>query len=133
VRARALATVAAAVLASAVLSACGNDADTSQGKQVADVVRKFALADGPEACDLLGGQALQDNYGGQNYNEGKANCKAKSGTFKGEPVKVTFVKVTSDVTARVNAENKAGRLFVISLSKPEGDWLIERIIPQRKQ
>ena len=131
-RARALATALAALCAVA-LSACGNDADTSQGKKVADTVRKFALADGPQACDLLGGQALQDNYGGTNYNEGKANCKAKSGAFKGEPVKITFVKVTSDTTARVNAENTAGRLFVVSLSKPEGDWLIERIIPQRKQ
>jgi hypothetical protein len=132
VRAPALATALAALCAVA-LSACGSDANTSQGKAVADTVRKFALADGPQACDLLGGQALHDNYGGQTFGEGLANCKAKAHTFKGEAVKITFVKITSDVTARVNAENKAGRLFVISLSKPEGDWLIERIIPQRKQ
>ena len=122
----------AAVCAAAIaLGGCGDDVDTSQGKQVADVVRKFALADDAKACDYLAGQALEDNYGGQGYADAKRHCQAKGDTFQGAPVKITLVKVTSDTTARVNAENQAGRLYVISLSKPDDDWLIERIVPQR--
>ncbi|HEX8066111.1 MAG TPA: hypothetical protein VF520_06255 [Thermoleophilaceae bacterium] len=129
-----LPTIAAAAACALALAACGgDDADSSQGEQVADTVREFAQADGPEACDLLGTQALQDNYGGDTYGQAKDNCKARSKSFEGEPVKITFVKVTSDTTARVNAENTKGRLFVVSLSKPEDDWVIERIVPQRKQ
>ena len=125
---------AAAAACGLALAACGDDADSSQGERVASVVRRFAAADGPEACDLLGTQALEDNYGGQGYNDAKDHCKAKAGRFEGAPVKITLVKVTSDTTARVNAETPDGkRLYVVSLSKPEDDWLIERIIQQRKQ
>ena len=98
-----------------------------------EVVEKFALADGPDACDYLGGQALEDNYGGNDYASGKAKCEEAADAFEGEEVKVKRVQITSDTTARVDAEAKDGRPYVVSLSKPEDDWVIERITQQRKE
>ena len=126
----------AVALACAALAAagCGDDTDTSQGQEVSRVVREFAEADGPEACDLLATQALEDNYGGQGYNDAKDRCEKRAHTFRGARVKITLVKLTSDTTARVNAETLDGkRLYVVTLSKPEEDWVIERIIQQRKE
>ena len=115
------------------LAACGDDGDQNERPRVQEVVEEFALAEGPKACDYLGGQALQDNYGGQDYSTGKDKCKKAAKDFEGEAITVKRVQVTSDTTARVDAESKDGRVYVVSLSKPEDDWVIERIIQQRKQ
>jgi hypothetical protein len=115
------------------LAGCGDDGDQNQRGAVREVVEKFALADGPKACDYLGGQALEDNYGGRDYASGKDKCRKAAGDFEGEAVTVKRVQITSDTTARVDAESKDGRPYVVSLSKPEDDWVIERIIQQRKE
>ena len=122
----------AALCATLLLGACGNDNDTNEGKRAADVVSKFALASGKDACKYLGGQALEDNYGGRSYTTGRAKCEKAAARFEGEAVTIKTVKLTSDTTARVDAESKDGRLYVVSLSKPEDDWVIERITQQRK-
>ena len=119
--------------AALALAACGDDGDQNERGAVRDVVEKFALADGPKACEYLGGQALQDNYGGQDYASGKAKCEKAAKNFEGEAITVKRVQVTSDTTARVDAESKDGRVYVVSLSKPEDDWVIERIVQQRRE
>jgi hypothetical protein len=124
------ATFACAALA---LAGCAEEGDQNERSAVQDVVEKFALADGPEACDYLGGQALEDNYGGRDFNTGKDRCEKAAKDFEGEPIKVNRVRVTSETTARVDAESKDGRTYVISLSKPQDDWVIERIIQQRRE
>jgi hypothetical protein len=119
--------------AALVLAACGDDGDQNERADVREVVEKFALADGPDACDYLGGQALEDNYGGNDYASGKDRCERASKDFEGEEIKVNRVQITSDTTARVDAESKDGRPYVVSLSKPEDDWVIERIVQQRRE
>lgn len=117
----------------AALSGCGDEGEPNDPERAREVVEKFALADGPEACEYLGGGALEDNYGGRSYSTGKERCEKASKDFEGEPVTIRQVKITSDTTARVDAESKDGRLYVVSLSKPEDDWVIERIIQQRRE
>jgi Tfp pilus assembly major pilin PilA len=116
-----------------LLAGCGGDGDQNERQAAQDVVEKFALADGPEACEYLGGQALEDNYGGNDYATGKDRCEKAAKDFEGEPITVNRVQVTSDTTARVDAESEDGRIYVVSLSKPEDDWVIERIIQQRRE
>lgn len=122
----------AGALAALTLGACGGDGDQNEQDDVRQVVERFALADGPDACDYLGGQALEDNYGGRDYATGKERCERASKDFEGERIKINRVRITSDTTARVDAE-QAGRLYVVSLSKPQDDWVIERIIQQRRE
>ena len=114
------------------LGGCADDGDQNEQAAVRDVVEKFALADGPEACDYLGGQALEDNYGGRDYATGKERCEKAADDFEGERIEINRVQITSDTTARVDAEQD-GRLYVVSLSKPQDDWVIERIIQQRRE
>ncbi len=127
---RLLAVAAACAVA---LAGCGDEADQNERQAAQEVVEKFALADGPEACDYLGGQALEDNYGGRDYATGKERCEKAAEDFEGERVKINAVKITSDTTARVDAESPSGKIYVVSLSKPEDDWVIERITQQRKE
>jgi hypothetical protein len=115
------------------LAGCGDEGEPNDPKLARETVEKFALASGPEACDYLGGGALEDNYGGRSYSTGKEKCEKAAVKFEGEAVKILNVKITSDTTARVDAESKDGKLYVVSLSKPEDDWLIERIIQQRRE
>ena len=122
-----------AACAALALAGCGDEADQDERQRAREVVEKFALASGPEACDYLGGGALEDNYGGRDYATGKDRCEKASSRFEGEAVTIKAVKITSDTTARVDAESKAGKLYVVSLSKPEDDWVIERIIQQRRE
>jgi hypothetical protein len=126
-------TAIAAFCAAAALAGCGSEGDENDRQEAREVVEKFALASGPKACDYLGGGALEDNYGGRSYSTGKAKCEEAAKDFEGEAVTIRNVKITSDTTARVDAESKDGKLYVVSLSKPEDDWVIERIIQQRKE
>lgn len=114
------------------MAGCGDDTDTDEGRRAAEVVQKFALADGPEACDYLGGDALNDNYGGTSYSAGRKNCLEAADKFEGEAVTITKAKITSDTTARVDAETRDGKRYVVSLSKPGDDWVIQRITRQRR-
>ena len=122
-----------ALCAALGLAACGGEGDENDPQRAREVVENFAEASGPEACDYLGGQALEDNYGGRDYATGKDRCEKAATRFEGEPITVKAVKITSDTTARVDAESKDGRLYVVSLSKPQDDWVIERIIQQRRE
>jgi len=122
----------AGAVAALALGACGEDGDQNEQGAVREVVEKFAMADGPDACDYLGGQALEDNYGGRDYATGKERCEKAADRFEGTRIKVSRVRVTSDTTARVDAEQD-GRLYIVSLSKPQDDWVIERIIQQRRE
>jgi hypothetical protein len=122
----------AGALAALALAGCAGDGDQNEQDDVREVVEKFALADGPDACDYLGGQALEDNYGGRDYATGKERCERASRDFEGERIEINRVRITSDTTARVDAEQD-GRLYVVSLSKPQDDWVIERIIQQRRE
>jgi hypothetical protein len=115
------------------VSGCGGEGDENDRQEAREVVEKFALADGPEACEYLGGGALEDNYGGRDYSTGKERCEKASKDFEGERVEIRQVKITSETTARVDAESPDGRLYVVSLSKPEDEWVIERIIQQRRE
>jgi hypothetical protein len=123
----------AGLCAAVALAGCDSATKQNERARARAVVEKFALASGTKACDYLGGGALEDNYGGRDYATGKARCRAASKKFTGEAITVKDVKLTSDTTARVDAITKAGVLYVVSLSKPQGDWVIERIIPQRQQ
>ena len=122
----------AGALMALTLAACGDEGDQNEQGDVRQVVEKFALADGPDACEYLGGQALEDNYGGRDYSTGRARCEKAAGGFEGERIRINRVRITSDTTARVDAEQD-GRLYVVSLSKPQDDWVIERIIQQRRE
>ena len=122
----------AASCAALALAGCGDEGDPNDPQKARETVEKFALASGPKACDYLGGGALEDNYGGRSYATGMERCRAASKNFEGEAVTIKQVKITSDTTARVDAESKDGKLYVVSLSKPEDDWVIERIIQQRR-
>ena len=122
----------AGAVAALALAACGEDGDQNEQGAVREVVEKFAMADGPEACDYLGGQALEDNYGGRDYATGKERCEKAADRFEGTRIEISRVRVTSDTTARVDAEQD-GRLYIVSLSKPQDDWVIERIIQQRRE
>jgi len=133
VTARLPATAIALLCAGFALTACGDDGDPNDRARAREVVEKFALASGPDACKYLGGGALEDNYGGRSYSTGRERCEKAAKDFEGEAVTIKAVKLTSDTTARVDAESKAGKLYVVSLSKPEDDWVIERIIQQRKE
>ena len=119
--------------AALALAGCGDEGDPDDPKLARETVEKFALASGPDACKYLGGQALEDNYGGRSYSTGRERCEEAAGRFEGEAITVKNVKITSDTTARVDAESKDGKLYVVSLSKPEDDWVIERIIQQRRE
>jgi hypothetical protein len=123
----------AALGAALALAGCGDEGDPNDPQLAREAVEKFALASGPEACKYLGGQALEDNYGGRDYATGKERCEKAATRFEGEAITIKAVKITSDTTARVDAESKDGKLYVVSLSKPEDDWVIERIIQQRKE
>ncbi|MDQ3935333.1 MAG: hypothetical protein M3340_11975 [Actinomycetota bacterium] len=127
---RVLVVVAVCALA---LAACGDEADQNERQAAQEVVEKFALADGPDACEYLGGQALEDNYGGRDYATGKKRCEEAARDFEGERITIKAVKITSETTARVDAESPSGKIYVVSLSKPEDDWVIERITQQRKE
>ena len=129
-RSRIATAVSCAALA---VAGCGDEGEPNDPQKAREVVEKFALASGPEACDYLGGGALEDNYGGRDYATGKERCEKAAKKFEGEAVTIKQVKITSDTTARVDAESKDGRLYVVSLSKPEDDWVIERIIQQRRE
>jgi hypothetical protein len=118
--------------AALALTGCG-ETNQNERARARQAVEGFALASGPEACKYLGGQALEDNYGGRDYATGIDRCHAASKKFEGEAVTVQRVQITSDTTARVDALSKDGRLYVVSLSKPQDDWVIERIVQQRKQ
>jgi hypothetical protein len=130
-RSRACAALAVAV----TLVGCSGDRDTGEGKKVAAVVKRFALASGPDACSLLTPKALATVYGRGSLSatEGRKRCLAASKTFSGEPVSITFVKITDSTTAHATAKTPGGRrYFSVALAKRHGRWLIDAVVPAQR-
>jgi hypothetical protein len=118
VRARLIATV----LASLALAGCSGDRDTDDGRKIEAVIERFALADGPAACDLLTAKAVTTVY------RSRSACVAKAAAFSGEAVDVTFVKISSDTGAHATAKTPDGRRYwSVGLQKQRGRWLIDSV------
>ena len=124
---RALPLIAAAAL---VLAGCGDSTPKVDTQQIQSVVRQFAAADGPKACALLSPDGLVNVYGGftQPVAQARANCLAKSSQFKGEPVKLTVLRVIDQDTAKQGALSKDGKItYNVTLRKFGPSWRIDEI------
>ena len=132
-RAAALALACAGLLA---LAGCSGDRDTEEGRRAEAAVKRFALADGPEACGMLTTKAVTTLYGGRSTdpNVGRRGCVKKSAQFEGERVVVTYLKlVRDDEAARATAKTADGRRwFTVSLVKSRGRWLIDAIAQRQR-
>jgi hypothetical protein len=120
----------AVACAALVVAGCSGDRDTSEGRKIESVVKRFALSHGPDACDLLTTKAVATVYGHTllDARASKANCVAKSKRFSGEAVDVTFVKVSSATGAHATAKTLDGRRFYsVGLQKQRGRWRIDSI------
>jgi predicted small secreted protein len=145
------AAFAALLVAAVVLSACnasdlpgigGDDAGTKKGKAAEAVVQRFALADGPQACDMFTPRGIRAVYG-KNEPAGPApdinqpppaislaECRRASAKFQGQAVKIERVKLLTDRgAAQVDARMTDGsnRLFTVTLRIKHGAWLIDEI------
>ena len=117
-RLRAIATVVACLL----LAGCSGDRDTDEGRKIEAIVRAFALSDGAAACDMLTRKAVTTVY------RGRAACVGASKKFSGEPVEVTFVKISSDTGAHATVKSPDGhRYWSVGLQKRRGRWLIDSV------
>jgi hypothetical protein len=112
----------ATAVACLVLAGCSGDRDTGEGRRIEAVVKHFALADGPAACGLLTTKAVTQVYGG------RSGCLARSKAFEGQPVDVTFVKISSSTGAHATAKTPDGRRYwTVGLHKQRGRWRIDSI------
>jgi hypothetical protein len=128
------AATAVALCAGLALSGCSGQRDTSEGRKVEAVVKRFALSHGPDTCALLTAKAVVSVYGltSRSPREARARCVARSKTFKGAPVKITFVKINTDTSAHASAQTPDGKSFyTVGLLKLHGRWLIDSVV--RKQ
>jgi len=138
-RARPRALACAAIAASLLVSACGEDPDTAATRRtVTGIVTKFAAASGPGACRLLSATALSDLYGrGSEPSAGdtrrnRATCVRRSAKFKAAPVSITTVKFFGggdNVKVGALSRDRA-TLYTVSLSRPQGSagpWRIDLI------
>lgn len=132
-RATAVAVACAGLLA---LAGCSGDRDTEEGRRVEAAVKRFALADGPEACGMLTTQALATLYGGRSTDPaaGRRGCLQKSAQFEGERVEITYLRVVrDDEAARATAKTADGsRWFTVSLVKSRDRWLIDSIAQRQR-
>ena len=134
--------LAAALSLAALLAlpGCGDDDPQREvnEKRVREVVIEFAEASGPEACDLLTGEAVVELYGGTGESADNVSNKEVDGAdgkgrqaasrFEGQDVRVETVEVIGDRAAKVKALNPRGdREYNVLVRKPEDDWLIDQI------
>jgi hypothetical protein len=128
------AALTALVLASA-LAGCGSSPTAKENaRQVRTVVTQFAVAHDARACDLLTDNAVQNVYGGFSdpIPEARANCRARSAHFKGQPVRITQVNLINDTTARVSATTPDGKVgYTVIVRKTGPHWLIDQITQTR--
>jgi hypothetical protein len=148
---RRVALVAAACLAAGLsLGACdaskigGDDSGTAKGKAAVAVVKKFAAAHGPEACNLLTPNALRAVYGGKEANRtapasldgpppayALAHCREASSKFEGQSVGIDKVTNVGDRAVKVQTSvdgGKAGnRLFDVTVRSRGNTWLVDEI------
>jgi predicted small secreted protein len=144
------AAVAAVLAAALALTACdasslpgvsNDDSDTQAGKAAGKAVQRFALADGPEACDMFTPRGLRAVYG-KDEPPGPApeitqpppaislaECRRASARFGGQKVSIEKVDVTKEGnTAKVEATTDSGnRLFDVTVRRKGDAWLIDEI------
>lgn len=129
------AALALGLVAALATSGCSGDRDTSEGRKISGVVKRFALSSGPDACALLTPKALATVYGrgSLSASAGRKRCIAASKKFSGEPVSITFVKITDSTTAHATARTDRGhRYFSVGLAKRRGRWLIDAVVPTQR-
>jgi hypothetical protein len=131
---RALPLLAAAALA---VSGCGGDSSKKVDvKQIRSVVTQFAEADGPKACQLMSPQGLVNVYGGftKPVAVARANCIAKSSSFKGRPVRLTVLKVIDADTVKQGALSQNGKItYNVTLRKFGPSWRIDEITQHKTE
>ncbi|MFL5780820.1 MAG: hypothetical protein ACJ760_05880 [Thermoleophilaceae bacterium] len=128
-------TVAVALALAVAVCGCSGDRDTGEGRKIEAVVKRFSLASGPDACALMTPKALATVYGrgSPDPSAGRARCLAASKKFSGEPITITFVKLTDATTARATAKTPGGRrYFTVALEKRRGRWLINAVTPAQR-
>ncbi|HEX8075646.1 MAG TPA: hypothetical protein VF545_11770 [Thermoleophilaceae bacterium] len=129
------AATAAALCAGLAVAGCSGERDTSEGRRVEAVVKRFALSHGPETCALFTAKAVVSVYGlsSRSPRVARANCLARSKTFEGAPVTVTFVKINTDTSAHASAQTPDGKSFyTVGLLKLHGRWLIDSVVRKQK-
>lgn len=126
-----------AVLCAAVaLAGCSGERDTSEGRKVEAVVKRFALAHGPEACGMMSHHALRHVYGGLSGDPrvGRSRCLKLSRQFSSEPIEVTFVQFSGAREAHASARAlDRRRYYAVGLIKPRGRWLIQSVSVKSRQ
>jgi hypothetical protein len=123
-----IAVLAAAVGACALAGCGGDDADERAAERV---VREFAAADGPEACDLMSERALDDVYGGDRSKTPYYECLERSGRFEGQEVDIEDTERGKGDRITVTATTPDDdRQFKVSLDETAGKWLVDRIIEE---
>jgi len=131
---RVLPLLAAAALA---VSGCGDDASKKvDAKQIRSVVTQFAEANGPKACQLLSPDGVVNVYGSftQPVTQARANCLARSSSFKGRPVQLTVLKVIDADTVKQGALSKDGKVtYNVTLRKFGPSWRIDEITQHKTE
>ena len=124
-------------IAAVLLAGCGADPSPNVDvKQIQSVVRQFAAATGPKACQLLSPDGVVNVYGAftQPVAKARANCIAHSSTFRGAPIKFTVLRVIDDQTAKQGATNAKGDVtYSITLRKFGPSWRIDEITQRKTQ
>jgi hypothetical protein len=124
------AALLAALATGLALAGCSGDRDTGEGRRIEAAVKRFALARGPEACNLMTHHGLTRVYGGASDDPvvAKRRCRAQSGRFQAEAVDVTFVRLKSGGEAQATAKAAGGRRwYTVALVKRRDRWLIEAV------
>lgn len=124
------AAAVAAACAGLALTGCSGARDTGEGRKIETLVKRFALADGPEACFLLTDGALVKLYAGKarTLTAGRAGCLGRSERFEGQRVDVTFVKFRTAHSAHATARTHDGRhYYSVGVEKHHGRWLVDSV------
>jgi hypothetical protein len=124
-------TAAALAAIAVAVAGCGSSAKTKANlRDVRAVVTEFALAHDARACDLLTDNAVQDVYGGftDPIPKARANCRARSRSFRGQAIKITQVNLVNDTTAKVGATSTDGKIgYTVTVRKNGTRWKIDQI------
>jgi hypothetical protein len=116
--------------AAIALVGCSGDRDSDEGRKIEAVVKRFALASGPDACSLMTSRALTTVYGSGSLDPavGRTRCLVASKRFSGQAVTVTFVRISDSTTAHATAKTSDDRRYYsVGLKKSRGRWLINSV------
>ena len=124
-------------IAAVLLAGCGGDSSTKVDvKQIQSVVKQFAAATGPQACQLLSPDGVVNVYGQftQPVKQARANCLAHASKFRGAPIKLTVLRVIDDQTVKQGATNMKGDVtYNVTLRKFGPSWRIDEITQRKTQ